>query len=77
MRKLVKFDLGRIRWTSIRRMKVGVYTPDCQGNPAVGVFTSKDERLPVHGDIQEEVTFTGYYFKIYGYEAYDNLAKLR
>ena len=35
------------------------------------IFTSKDDQLPVNGDIQEEVEFTGYYFKMYGYDAQD------
>jgi hypothetical protein len=41
----------------------------------VVIFTSKDERLLVNGDIQEEVQFTGYYFKMYGYDAEDTTRK--
>ncbi len=75
MRKLTKFDLGKNSLDLDHAYEGWVYTPDCQGNPVVVVFTSKDERLPIHGDLQEEVTFTGYYFKMYGYDAYDTTRK--
>jgi hypothetical protein len=71
MRKLTKFDLGSNKLNLDHAYEGWVYTPDSQGNPIVVVFTSKDERLPVNGDIQEEVRFTGYFFKMYAYEAHD------
>ena len=71
MRKLTKFDLGKNPFGLEQAYEGWVYTSDSQGNPAVVVFTSKDDRLPVQGDIQEEVQFTGYYFKAYGYDAHD------
>lgn len=75
MRKLTKFDLGQNSLDLDQVYEGWIYTPDSQGNPAVVVFTSKDERLPVNGDIQEEVEFTGYFFKMYGYEAEDAARK--
>ena len=75
MRKLTKFDLGKNRLDLDQAYEGWVYTPDSQGNPVVVVFTSKDERLPVNGDIQEEVSFTGYFFKMYGYDAHDTTRK--
>ena len=71
MRKLTKFDLGKNSLDLESAYEGWVYTPDSQGNPIVVIFTSKDDRLPVNGDIQEEVQFTGYYFKMYGYDAED------
>lgn len=71
MRKLTKFDLGKNSLDLDQAYEGWVYTADSQSNPAVVVFTSKDERLPVNGDIQEEVQFTGYFFKMYGYDAED------
>ena len=71
MRKLTKFELGKNNLGLDTAYEGWVYTGDSQGNPAVVIFTSKDDRLPVNGDIQEEVEFTGYYFKMYGYDAHD------
>lgn len=75
MRKLTKFDLGQNRYDLEQAYEGWVYPADSQGNPVVVVFTSKDERLPVNGDIQEEVRFTGYFFKMYGYDAHDMTRK--
>ncbi|RLS81006.1 MAG: hypothetical protein DWI02_04540 [Planctomycetota bacterium] len=71
MRKLTKFELGKNKLGLDEAYEGWVYTSDSQGNPAVVIFTSKDDQLPVNGDIQEEVEFTGYYFKMYGYDAQD------
>lgn len=71
MRKLTKFELGKNSLGLDTAYEGWVYTSDSQGNPAVVIFTSKDDKLPVNGDIQEEVEFTGYYFKMYGYDAQD------
>lgn len=75
MRKLTKLDLGKNSLDLDQAYEGWVYTPDCQGNPTVVVFTSRDERLPVSGDLQEEVRFTGYFFKMYGYDAFDTPRK--
>jgi hypothetical protein len=75
LRKVTKFDLGKNSLDLDQAYEGWLYTSDCQGNPVVVVFTSKDDRIPVKGDIQEEVSFTGYFFKMYGYEAYDTTRK--
>ncbi len=75
MRKLTKFELGKNSLGLDHAYEGWVYTNDSQGIPAVVVFTSKDDRLPVNGDIQEEVRFTGYFFKMYGYDAQDMTRK--
>ena len=75
MRKLTRFDLGKNPQELDHAYEGWVFTPDSQGNPVVVVFTSKDERLSVNGDIQVEVRFTGYYFKMYGYDAHDTTRK--
>lgn len=71
MRKLTKFELGKNSVGLDQAYEGWVYTSDSQQNPAVVIFTSKDDRLPVSGDVQEEVEFTGYFFKMYGYDALD------
>lgn len=75
MRKLTKFEVGKNSLDLDQLYEGWVYPPDGQGNPAVVVFSSKDDRLPVSGDIQEEVRFTGYFFKMYGYDAQDTARK--
>ena len=75
MRKLTRFELGKNSLGLDHAYEGWVYTSDSQGLPAVVVFTSKDDRLPVNGDIQEEVRFTGYFFKMYGYDAHDMTRK--
>ena len=75
MRKLTKFELGKNSLGLDHAYEGWVYTSDSQGIPTVVVFTSKDDRLPVNGDIQEEVQFTGYFFKTYGYDAQDMTRK--
>ena len=75
MRKLTKFDVGRNSLGLKHAYEGWIYTGDSQGNPVVVVFTHKDDLLPVQGDIQEEVKFTGYYFKMYGYDAQDTTRK--
>jgi hypothetical protein len=71
MRKLTKFELGKNSVGLDQAYEGWVYPSDSKGHPAVVVFTSKDDRLPVKGDIQEEVEFTGYFFKMYRYDAQD------
>lgn len=51
-----------------------LYTEDSQGHPAVVVCTSIPEGLPqVPGDVEvlDNVSATGYFFKMYGYQAQD------
>jgi len=51
-----------------------LFTDKAQSNPAVIVCTSIPERLssgPNQGELIENVTVTGYFFKLYGYTARD------
>ncbi len=70
-RKLVKYDPGK-NDLGFRHVYEGwMYTDDSQSNPAVVIFTKKPDQLPVGADITEEVHFTGYFLKMYGYHAQD------
>jgi hypothetical protein len=70
-RKLVEYDAGPNDLDIGQLYEGWMYTDDSQGNPAVIVFTEKPEGLPLGGDITEEVHVTGYFLKMYGYEAQD------
>lgn len=71
LRKLTKFDPGPNQREIQEAYEGWIYTDDSQGNPAVVVFLSKPEGLKVGGDLMEEVRLTGYFLKMYGYEAQD------
>jgi hypothetical protein len=74
-RRLVKFEPGE-NDLGVRHVYEGwVYTEDSQNNPAVVIFTKKPEGLQIGGDITEEVQFSGYFLKMYGYEAQDTTRK--
>jgi len=75
LRKLTKFEVGKNAFDLDDAYEGWVYTADSQSLPAVVVFTTKDERLLAQGDLQEEVQFTGYMFKMYGYDAGDTTRK--
>jgi hypothetical protein len=71
IRKLTKFNPGKNSLGITEAYEGWVYTNDGQSNPAVVVFTSKPPKLPVGGDLTEEVRLTGYFLKMYGYDAQD------
>lgn len=74
-RRLVKFEPGE-NDLGVRHVYEGwIYTEDSQSNPAVVIFTRKPDGLPIGGDITEEVQFSGYFLKMYGYEAQDTTRK--
>lgn len=74
-RRVVKFDPGP-NDNKIGQVYEGwMYTDDSQNNPAVVVFQRKPDGLPVGGNLVEEVEVTGYFFKMYGYEAQDTTRK--
>ena len=75
MRKLTKFDPGQNSRDIGEAYEGWVYTDDSQGNPAVVIFQGKPEGLTVGGDLTEEVRLTGYFFKMYGFEAQDTVRK--
>lgn len=71
LRKLTKFDPGKNTLGISEAYEGWLYTDDAQSNPTVLVFTSKPQRLQVGGDLTEEIRVTGYFLKMYGYEAQD------
>jgi hypothetical protein len=71
MRKLTKFDPGKNNRGINEAYEGWVYTDDSQSNPAVVIFLGKPDGLTVGGNLTEEVRLTGYFFKMYGYEAQD------
>ncbi|HUQ67968.1 MAG TPA: hypothetical protein VM165_00505 [Planctomycetaceae bacterium] len=74
-RKLVEADAGS-NDLGINKVYEGwLYTSDSQSHPAVVVFTKKPAGLPLGGNILEEVRLTGYFLKMYGYEAQDTPRK--
>ena len=74
-RKLVKYDGGKNDLGIGEVYEGWNYPDDSQNNPAVVVFTEKPPGLPLGGDITEEVRFTGYFLKMYGYSAQDTTRK--
>lgn len=48
-----------------------LFTDDSHGNPAVVVCSEIPEGIPTGDDINEQVSVTGYFFKMYGYSARD------
>ncbi len=75
LRKLTKFDPGPNTLGMEEAYEGWLYTHDAQGHPTVVVFTSKPQNLPVGGDLTEEIRVTGYFLKMYGYEAQDRTRK--
>lgn len=71
LRKLTKFDPGKNTLRIDEAYEGWLYTDDAQSNPTVIVFTSKPQKLSVGGDLTEEIRVTGYFLKMYGYEAQD------
>ncbi len=69
LRKLTKFDPGQNALGIEEAYEGWLYTHDAQSIPTVVVFTSKPQNLPVGGDLTEEIRVTGYFLKLYGYEA--------
>lgn len=75
LRKLTKFDPGQNSLGISEAYEGWLYTDDGLSNPAVIVFTTKPPKLPVGGDLTEEVRLTGYFLKMYGYDAQDTTRK--
>lgn len=48
-----------------------LFNDAAQNNPAVVVFTLKPAELPLGDDLRGTVTFTGYFYKLYAYDAQD------
>lgn len=74
-RRLVTYDAGK-NDKGIKDLYEGwLYPDDGQSNPTVVVFTEKPQGLPIGGDLAEEITVTGYFLKMYGYQAHDTTRK--
>lgn len=71
LRRLVKFAPGANDFGARHVYEGWVYTEDSQHNPAVVIVTKKPPELPLGGDLSEHVRCTGYFLKLYGYEAQD------
>ena len=84
LRKLTRFDPGK-NDRNINDVYEGwIYTDDSRARtpdnedvviPTVVVFQGKPEGLEVGGDLTEEVRITGYFFKLYRYDAQDRTWK--
>ena len=70
-RRLVTYDAGKNDQGFDRLHEGWFFADDAQGNPAVVIFTEQPAGLPGGGDIEEEVSVTGYFLKMYGYSAQD------
>lgn len=54
-----------------QRYEAWVFTQNSQTNPAVIVLNSIPKGMPMGDNLLEKVSVTGYFFKLYGYEARD------
>ena len=71
VRRLVKHPLDKKHPNAETRYEAWIYTQNSQTNPAVIVFTSLPRGMPMGDNILERVSVTGYFFKLYGYDARD------
>ena len=71
IRRLVAYDPGENPFGIEEVYEAWLYTDDSQSNPAVVVFLEKPEGLPLGGDLTEDISVTGYFLKMYGYDAQD------
>jgi hypothetical protein len=75
LRRMVKLEPGE-NDLGVRHVYEGwVYDEHAQHNPCVVLFTRKPSGLPLGGELDEEVRCTGYFLKLYGYDAHDTLRK--
>ena len=69
IRRLTKLDPGK-NSSGIGDVYEGwLYTADSNSHPTVVLFTGKPAGLELGANITEEIRATGYFFKLYGYEA--------
>ena len=71
VRRIVKHPSDKKHPGAETRYEAWVYTQNSQTNPAVIVFTSLPQGMPMGDHILERVAVTGYFFKLYGYDARD------
>ncbi len=53
-----------------------VFNEDAKNNPAVFVCTTVPDDFPIGKEIAEMVEVTGFFFKMYGYQAEDNMRRV-
>ena len=70
-RRLVTYDAGKNDQGFDELHEGWFFADEGQGNPAVVIFTEMPRGLPGGGDIEEEISVTGYFLKMYGYPAQD------
>ena len=70
-RRVVDYPAGENPHGLTTLTEASVFTEDSQSNPAVVVAASADADLPRGDDLMVPVRFTGYFFKMYGFEARD------
>lgn len=75
LRRLIKYDPGRNDMGFRHVYEAWIYPEDAESNPVVVIFTRKPNGLPMGADLREDVQFTGYFLKNYGYEAHDAARK--
>jgi len=73
VRKLLKHPLDPDDPAGVQTYEAWMYTPDSQHNPVVVVFSELPENMPLGGNLVEPIEVTGYFFKIYGYRAQDQI----
>jgi hypothetical protein len=69
LRRLTKLDVGKNAFGIEDVFEGWLYTADSNSNPTVVLFTRKPAGLDVGSNITEEIQATGYFLKLYGYEA--------
>lgn len=74
-RRLMAFDAGKNEHGYDQLYEGWFFADGGQGNPAVVIFYELPEGFPLGGDIEEEISITGYFFKMYGYHAQDTTRK--
>lgn len=75
LRRLVSFEAGNNEQGFEELYEGWLYPNEGQSHPAVVIFTKKPKGLPLGGDITEEVSVSGYFLKMYGYEAHETARK--
>ncbi|MGH7129527.1 MAG: hypothetical protein ACREIV_13235, partial [Planctomycetaceae bacterium] len=71
-RKHISYPAGKNAFGIETLHEAWVYTLDSQSFPVVVVFTENPDGLPEGEDLNEPVRFTGYFFKMYVYDAEDH-----
>lgn len=71
VRRLVSYPAGENDVGLDTLYEAWVFTEDSQSNPAVVVCSEIPEGMPQGDQLNERVSVSGYFFKMYGYEARD------